>query len=47
MSLYKDAPKILEVFKTDKGVAWGDMIRKPDGTVMIVNHLQITNLKII
>ena len=24
MSLYKDAPKILEAFKTGKGVAWGD-----------------------
>ena len=24
MSLYKDAPKILEVFKTGKGIVWGD-----------------------
>ena len=24
MALYKDAPKILEAFKTGKGVAWGD-----------------------
>ena len=24
MSLYKDAPKILEVFKTGNGIAWGD-----------------------
>jgi winged helix-turn-helix protein len=24
MALYKDAPKILEAFKTGKGIAWGD-----------------------
>ena len=40
MSLYKDAPKILEVFKTGNGIAWGDHDRdlpKPGYTANLVS----------
>ena len=45
MSLYKDAPKILEAFKTGKGVAWGDHDKDLfEGTERLFKPAYETNL---
>ena len=45
MALYKDTPKILEAFKTGKGVAWGDQHKDLfEGTEKLFKPGYIANL---
>jgi SAM-dependent methyltransferase len=45
MALYKDAPKILEAFKTGKGIAWGDHDKELfEGTERLFKPGYIANL---